>query len=129
LHTGEDAYLELVVGSQEYLIYRKHRPVSSSRIHRSQGAKRAYEWGDRTFDVGVTEHFHEASVSCELRHGRYRWFLTTGSYKVCDPYALERGFSGGGPVMPVVTFWPDCHKIAVDLGLDDAIDRLSRWYG
>lgn len=128
LHTGEDTYLELVIGTQEYVIYRKHRPVSSSRIHRSQGVKRAYEWGQRIFDVGVTEHFHEASVSCEIRHGRYRWFVTTGSYKILDPYAREHGFSGGGPVMPVAVFWPDRHKITVDLSLDDAIDRLRRWY-
>jgi len=128
IQTGEDTYIELVVGEQEYVIYRKHRPIASSRTHRASGAKRAYDWGERTFDVGVTEHHHEASLTCEMRHGRYRWFITTGSYKVRDAYAREGGFVHGGPRMPVVIFWPDRHKIIAELGIDDAIERLGRWY-
>lgn len=125
LHTGEDTYIDLKVGEMTYTIYRKHRPIGSSRTNRTAGAKRSYDLGRRTFDVGVTEHHHEAAYSVEQRHGHYRYFITTGSYKVEDSHAAEWGFHHGGIGVPVVIFYPFRKKMIVYLNLEDAIERLS----
>jgi hypothetical protein len=125
LHTAEDTYIDLTVGETTYTIYRKHRPIGSSRTNRSAGAKRMYDLGKKTFDVGVTEHHHEASINCEQRHGEYRWFITTGSYKVSDSHAREWGFHHGGIGTPVVVFYPYRKKMVGYLSLEDAIEHLQ----
>lgn len=125
LHTAEDTYIDLKVGETVYTIYRKHRPIGSSRTNRAAGAKRMYDLGKKTFDVGVTEHHHEASINCEQRHGEYRWFITTGSYKVSDNHAREWGFHHGGIGTPVVIFYPYRKKMVGYLSLEDAIEHLQ----
>lgn len=125
LHTAEDTYLDLTVGEQTYVIYRKHRPVGSSRINRTAGVKKSYDFGKRLFNVGVTEHHHEAAMNTEIRHGEYRWFLTTGSYKVEDLHAREWGFMHGGIGTPCVVFWPFRKKMVGYMNIEDAIERLE----
>lgn len=126
LHTGEDTYIDLTVGEINYVIYRKHRPIGNSRIHRTAGAKTSYQTGKRLFDVGVTEHHHEAAINAEIRHGEYRWFITTGSYKVEDAHAREWGFMHGGVGTPVVIFYPKRKKMVTYLTIEDAIEHLER---
>lgn len=126
LHTGEDTYIDLKLGNQIYTIYRKHRPIGSSRTNRTAGVKKSYDLGKRLFDVGVTEHHHEAALSSEMRHGRYRWFITTGSYKVEDPHAAEWGFMHGGVGTPCVIFYPWRHKMVAYMTIEDAIEHLER---
>lgn len=126
LHTGEDTYIDLTVGKQTYTIYRKHRPIGSSRTNRTAGVKKSYDLGKRLFDVGVTEHHHEAAMSSEMRHGRYRWFITTGSYKIEDPHAAEWGFMHGGIGTPCVVFYPWRHKMVAYMNIEDAIEHLER---
>lgn len=126
LHTGEDTYIDLTVGEETYVIYRKHRPIGSSRTNRTAGAKKSYDLGKRLFDVGVTEHHHEAAINSEARHGAYRWFITTGSYKVSDAHSREWGFMHGGIGTPVVVFYPFRRKMVGFMELEDAIDFLDR---
>jgi hypothetical protein len=126
LHTAEDTYVDLRVGEQEYVIYRKHRPIGNSRTHRAAGAKASYNYGVRLFDVGVTEHHHEASLTCEKRHDQYRWFITTGSYKVNDPHAREWGYYNGGIGTPVVIFYPYRRKMIAYMSIEDAVEHLER---
>jgi len=125
LHTGEDTYIDLIVGEQTYTIYRKHRPIGSSRVHRSAGAKASYNFGKRLFDVGITEHHHVASMAWEPRHGEYRWFITTGSYKVEDLHSQEWGFTDGGIGTPVVIFWPHRKKMLGVPSIEDAMEILN----
>lgn len=125
LHTAEDTYIDLTVGEQTYVIYRKHRPIGSSRNNRTAGVKRSYDLGKRLFDVGVTEHHHESAMSVEMRHGYYRWFITTGSYKIADAHAREWGFHHGGVGTPVVIFYPFRKKMVGYLSLEDAIEHLQ----
>lgn len=126
LHTGEDTYIDLMVGEQRYVIYRKHRPIGSSRSHRVAGAKKAYDWGKKLFDVGVTEHHHVASYAWEPRHAQSRIFITTGSYKVEDLHAREWGFMDGGIGTPCVIFWPNRRKMLPVPTIEDAIEHLER---
>ena len=126
LHTGEDTYIDLTIGDQSYVIYRKHRPIGSSRTHRVAGAKKAYDFGKRLFDVGVTEHHHVASYAWEPRHDQYRLFITTGSYKVEDLHAREWGFMDGGVGTPCVIFWPRRKKMLCVPMIEDAIEILER---
>lgn len=126
LHTAEDTYIDLTVGEQTYVIYRKHRPLGSSRIHKTAGVKRSYDFGKRLFDVGVTEHHHEAALNIEKRHNQYRLFITTGSYKVDDLHSREWGFVNGGIGTPTVIFYPHRKKIVPYMSIEDAIEHLER---
>ena len=126
LHTSEDTYIDLVVGDQTYTIYRKHRPIGSSRINRSAGAKASYNFGKRLFDVGITEHHHVASITWEPRHDQYRYFITTGSYKTEDLHAREWGFMDSGIGTPVMVFFPHRRKMISFVSIEDAIEYLDR---
>jgi hypothetical protein len=125
LHTAEDTYIDLIVGEQTYTIYRKHRPIGSSRVNRSAGGKASYNFGKRLFDVGITEHHHVASITWEPRHDQYRYFITTGSYKVEDMHSREWGFTDGGIGTPVMIFYPFRKKMISCVCIEDAIQILD----
>jgi hypothetical protein len=125
LHTGEEAYLNLTVGQQTYTIFRKHRPAASSRVYQGAGVLYQFRFGDRPFDVGVTEHLHVPHISTFFGHGQMRYALCTGTYKVEDDYAKEFGYRHGGVGTPVVVFSPHRRAIIPFMSIPDAIEYLE----
>lgn len=125
LHTQEDCYLTLAVGMQEYVIWRKHRPPTSSKNNPTAGVQAHFRNGDRPFDVGVTEHHHTPNISSFYGHGRQRWAITTGSYKIADAHAREFGHVNGGVGTPVIVLHPLEHLVVPFLDLPSAIDFLQ----
>lgn len=125
LHTGEDSYLTLMVGSQEYVIYRKHRPTRSSQYNDGHGVQHMFRFGTKAFDAGVMEHHHTPHISSFWAHGEMRWAIRTGSYKIRDSHAREWGFHHGGIGTPVLVFHPHRKEIIPFMSLTGAIEFLE----
>lgn len=127
LHTAEETYLTLLVGNQEYTIYRKHRPTRSSQFNDGHGIQHMWRFGERPFDVGVMEHHHTPFMGTFWAHGQLRWGIRTGSYKIRDSHAREWGFHHGGVGTPVLIFHPFRKTIVPIMGLAEAIDYLEAY--
>lgn len=130
VYTREGGYIDLTVGAQRYTFWRKHRPTRFGSSARPTNFLRRMltEGLPREFDVGVSEHFHEASVEVrEWRPGTKvdRVLITCGSYKVSDPHAESLGYYGGGYGVPAVILYPDRRKILPFLHLTDALAALD----
>lgn len=126
LHTKEDTYLNMTVGSQRYVIWRKHRPPSGvSKNNPTGGIQNAFRNGERPFDIGVTEHFHTPHVSSFSGHGMVRWAITTGSYKVRDEHARMYGHTDSRVGTPVIVLFPHRRTMIPFMSLSDAIDFLE----
>lgn len=127
LNTGEESYLNLTVGEQVYTIYRKHRPTRSSQFNDGHGIQHMWRFGERPFDIGVMEHHHTPFVGTFWAHGKMRWGVRTGAYKVRDAHAREWGFHHGGFGTPVAIFHPFRHTVFVLPGIPEAIDYLEAY--
>lgn len=132
LNTGEGGFIEVEVGSQTYGIYRKHKPTRfNSHYNPTHFLKQMLRMGTPwDFDIGVSEHFHNCNIELGEHRpgtGRDRLFITTGSYKVKDPYAEGLGYYGGGYGVPVVVLFPDRHEMMPFKRLSQAITVLDAY--
>lgn len=125
LHTAEDTYLNMTVGTQEYIIYRKHRPNRTTQYNEGHGVQHAFRFGERPFDVGIMEHHHTPHLSNFHAHGQLRWAVRTGSYKIRDNYAREAGFVNSQVGTPVLVFFPNERNIVPFMNIVDAIEFLE----
>lgn len=125
LHTKEDTYLDLTVGNQSYLIYRKHRPPRTSQLNDGHGVQHQFRFGERPFDIGVMEHHHTPHISSFFGHGEMRWAVRTGSYKVKDSFAREFGFQNSRIGTPVMVLFPYRKTVIPFMSVPDAIDFLE----
>lgn len=127
LHTGEESYLNLTVGNQEYVIYRKHRPTRSSQFNDGHGIQHLWRFGERPFDVGVLEHHHTPFMGTFYGHGLLRWGIRTGAYKIRDSWSREFGFTNGGVGTPVVVLHPFRRMIIPFMDISAAIDYIDAY--
>ncbi len=128
-YTGEGGFVHLTVGQQKYVIYRKHKPMSNSKINALLFLKNML-WRDAPveFDIGVSEHLHKAAIeTVEYRPGTKidRVLIACGSYKVKDAYAEDLGYYGGGYGVPCVILYPDRRQILSFTSLSSAIEALD----
>jgi hypothetical protein len=65
-----------------------------------------YAFGNVPFDTGVLEHRQVGVVKTFWRRGKERYAIRTGSYKIRDGYARERGFANVEPRVPMVILMP-----------------------
>jgi hypothetical protein len=129
IYTGEGGFIDLTIGQQEYVIYRKHRPPMSSRYNPTHAARQALRFGTvngagKLPDVVVVEHQHEPSIETAPMLGAERVFVRTGSYKVKDGHAAEFGFQSHIGT-PVVVFNPWRRQMVGFASLRTAIEYLE----
>lgn len=126
-YTGEGGIVALTVGQTTYRIYRKHRPVRrASNKNLTHFVKEMLRDGaPMEFDIGVSEHLHQA----DLEHFSYRQLdrvaIACGSYKRVDPHAADLGFHDGGYGVPTVVLYPGERRIVPFLRLADALAHLD----
>ena len=124
LYTQHGGMLKLTVGNIEYMIYRHHKYAYNSNFNLTHTVKRMWEFAPGDFDVGVVEHRHVASIEPFARHGQEKWGIRTGSYKVYDEYALQKGFYGVEVANPAVVLYPDEKRIVGFKYMEDAVKYL-----
>lgn len=130
IYTGEGGFLNLTVGRQEYVVFRKHRPPMSSRYNPTHAARQALRFGRLNSkrqlpDVVVIEHQHEPSIEVGQMLGAERVFIRTGTYKTRDGHAEEYGFTGAAISTPVVVFDPWRRRMVPFASLATAIEYLE----
>lgn len=130
IFTGEGGFINLAVGTQDYVIYRKHRPGMSSRYNPTHAARQALRFGttnkrEQLPDVVVVEHQHEPSIEAGQMMGKERVFVRTGTYKTRDAHAEEFGFNSSAIGTPVVVFDPWRRRMVPFASLRTAIEYLE----
>lgn len=127
-YTGEECYIDLRVGFENYVIWRKHRPKGATKLNPTGGVQNHFRWGDRAFDLGVTEHHHTPHMATFDGHGQRRMAITTGSYKTQDEHAREFGHVHGSACAPVTVFFPYRKKILYFDEISDAVHHIAGFW-
>lgn len=110
-YVGDEGVVEvkMVEGGkvgQSYTILRRHKYHGESKDDPTVAIVKMYDLGNEVFDIGVLEHRHVGVIKTFWRHGKERFAIRTGSYKVRDGYARELGFANVEPRTPMVILLP-----------------------
>ena len=121
--------IRLVVGGGggpgvEYKIAIRHKYRFNSSFNLTHTVKRLFEHFG-VFDVSVVAHGHVPAIEETIKHGEYRIFIRTGTYKVTDYYTEESGFYGAAVAVPTVVFFPDRKKMLPFRDFRDALSFLQ----
>lgn len=126
LYDRFEVTFRLVWGAHELRYKVRHKWRYNSVFNVTHSIEVGWQRGSTDFDVGIGGHTHIGTVCRPFwRHGRERYAVLTGTYKVDDPYQREQGwptpmFRGCGAHV----FWKDgltfCHC------LEDARELLER---
>jgi len=126
-YISEAGFIDLVVGRQTYVFYRKHRPTRfNSSFNSTHWLKQTLRgFLPREWDIGVVEHLHTPATEVFTYRRRKRIGMCIGSYKIEDSYALAGGFYDGGYGVPCVLLSPyERHMMAFD-SIQEALFALD----
>src|SRR5690606_1086220 len=87
----------------------RHQWRFSSIYNATHGVEVGWERGGSDFDIGLAGHTHIASL-CRpfVKHGRKRYAVVTGTYKMADSYSDQVGYAPcAGYGCGVMIFYPD----------------------
>lgn len=137
IYTGQGALIDLWVGQQKYVIYRRHRPRWSSVFNLIHAVVAEYQRNPYNFDIGVLEHTHESiiapfygkerkdkSLSADMQLG-VRYGVRPGTAKLSDSYADERGFFYSSDIIQSLILYPDTMEMFPVSGLDRALRQID----
>jgi hypothetical protein len=94
LYDGDEIKASVWVGDHEFRVWSRHQWSGHSKYNPTHGQENAARFDDPNFDIYVGAHTHRGSMFREFIHkGERKAAIQTGTYKVEDDYALERGFS------------------------------------
>ncbi len=127
LYTGEGALVTVTVGQTPYRIYRKHRPSRfRSSYNQTHFIRMMLALGAPwEFDIGVSEHLHQAEIIQFEYRKLDRVGICCGSYKVRDLYADTLGYYGGGYGVPTVVLSPNRREMLPFPSIARALDALD----
>lgn len=95
LYDGDTIRATVRVGNKTWRVWSRHKWQGSSIYNPTHGNERGARFDDPDFDIYVGAHLHRGAVPREFVHGyKRKMAILTGTYKVIDDYALEKGFPG-----------------------------------
>ena len=124
-YAPDEAYINLTLGSQKYVIAMRHKYMFNSSFNLGNTVKKWYDQGKMPFDIGCIGHHHEAHYEIFHKHGEDRVALRPGSYQISSPYTRRNGFNPARPVAPTVVIWGDHREIMVFKDVKQGVEYLS----
>lgn len=120
--------VDVQVGSETYKWEIRHsvRNSGGATLNRANGIQRHQLFNHRDTEVACCGHVHKSGVSEDTRHGRKRFGIQVGAYKVSDldDYAVENGFERGENEPDYgVLLWANRHQVEV-MKTDRAIEWI-----
>jgi len=104
----------LLVGEQHYIVEATHKWWGTSKLNELHSAMRLLDYGIAdNVDVAVVEHRHSPAAGWQLRRGKRRFLVRTGTYKVKDNYAAEHGFWGSEVAPACLIYWAKERRVAI----------------
>ena len=125
LYHSNELNIKLLIGSQAYYVSVRHQRRGNSALHPARVVKKMREDGESDFDIGVIGHNHVPVIEPFTRHGRERWAIRPGSYKIIDGYGETLGFTRDRPTCPMVILSPTERSIQVFTELRDGVAALE----
>lgn len=124
-YAPDEAYINLKVGSQTYVVAMRHKYRFNSSANLGHTVKKWYDEGKMPFDIGCIGHHHEAHYEIFHKHGQDRIALRPGSYQISSPYARRNGFNPARPAAPTVVLWGDRREMMAFKDVKQGIDYLT----
>jgi len=124
-YAPDEAYINLTIGSQNYVIAMRHKFRFNSSSNLGHTVKKWYDEGKMPFDVGCIGHHHEAHYEIFHKHGLDRIALRPGSYQISSPYARRNGFNPARPVAPTVILWGDRRELMAFKDVKQGVEYLT----
>ena len=93
LYARDEARFTIKGGNvnQKWIV--RHKFKYKSVFNPTHGAEVSWERGDYDYDVAVAGHEHRASlIRPFIKHGKMRYAVCLGTYKIRDEFARENGF-------------------------------------
>jgi len=92
LYDREQVIVDVQHASQRYRILVRHKWRYGSIFNATHGLEVGWDRGDVDYDIAIGGHTHIATVCRPFyRHGKMRYAVLTGTYKVDDPFGIELG--------------------------------------
>lgn len=110
-YARHEAYLDLQVGGQTYVVGVRHQYRLNSSFNQTHSPKQWLRLGEREFDVGVIGHHHEHALESTVYRGRARYVTRPGSYQVTSGYSADLGYNRSVPTCPTFLLRGDAHKV------------------
>lgn len=119
--------VEIKVGNRVYkeALYHRSGPFHSN-LNKNNAMQRMRQLHHQDIDIiaGGHNHVAEAMITYAGMDGNEKpvAHLRTGTYKLGDKFARDRGYKGGEPSGEAVTLWPNKRRILVHLDIDEAAE-------
>ena len=128
LYYPDEVVFRLKVGPSTWVVKARHQWKYSSIFNPTQAQEVGWQRGDVDFDIALGGHTHVGTYCRPFhRHGKKRFAILTGTYKVNDRYGRQLGFPepkglGSGAML----FHPDGRTMWAE-DLETAADFLAYW--
>ena len=128
LYDPDEVVVDLKVGPSVWAIKARHKWKYSSIFNPTHAQEVGWQRGDVDFDIALGGHTHVGTYCRPFhRHGKKRFAVLTGTYKVDDKYGRRLGFaSPQGLGSGAMLFHPDGRTMWVE-DLETAADFLTYW--
>jgi len=113
LYDRYEVAFDLMYGERSIAFKVRHQWKYSSIFNATHGIEVGWQRGDTDFDIGLGGHTHIGTL-CRpfIRHGRRRYAILTGTYKVDGDYGRELGLpTPTGRGSGAMVFWPDGRRL------------------
>ena len=94
------AFLEILLGSQEYRVHIRHQYRYNSGFNMTHAVKQMLRMGEHDFDLGVIGHHHEAAMEAFMWRGQQRWACRPGAYQISSAHSAQYGYETAVPTCP-----------------------------
>lgn len=112
--------------NQKWIV--RHKFKYKSLYNPTHGAEVNWERGDYDYDVAVAGHEHRASlIRPFVRHGKVRYAVCLGTYKIRDEYARENGFARCVGNSSAFIYKPDGSMLHTDGDVQPLAEVLRGW--
>jgi len=124
-YAPDEAYINLKLGNQKYVIGMRHKYRFNSSSNLGHTVKKWYDEGKIPFDIGCIGHHHDAHYEIFYKHSQERIAFRPGSYQISSTFARRNGFNPSRPVAPTVVLWGDRREMMAFKDVKQGVEYLT----